>query len=136
VIEINDKYMSLAIDERIIVTARFSQHAAADGRGAWIISCLPNRLLARDQAITALAVAELPAGAFCYVSGRGIGPYGRPERRGRRPAEVHDHYGGGRLVSRPIRHATLMIIDAVDHVYARRACPQSKTLRPPAAGPV
>ena len=58
-IEISDDYMSLAVDDRVIATARFSQHAAADGRGAWIVSYLPNRLLTRDQAITALTVAEL-----------------------------------------------------------------------------
>jgi hypothetical protein len=58
-IEITDEYMSLAVDDRTIATARFSQHAAADGRGAWVVSCLPNRLLTRDQAITALTVAEL-----------------------------------------------------------------------------
>jgi len=56
--EINDEYMSLAVDGRIIATARFSQYAVADNRGAWIVSCLPNRLLTRNQATTALTVAE------------------------------------------------------------------------------
>jgi hypothetical protein len=48
-IEINNEY----------ATAWFSQHAAADGNGAWIVSTQPARLFARDQAITALRVAEL-----------------------------------------------------------------------------
>ena len=43
----------------VVATARFSQHAAADGGGAWIVSTHPARLLTRDQAITALTVAEL-----------------------------------------------------------------------------
>lgn len=42
-----------------IAITRFGQHAAADGRGAEVVSCLPNRLLTRNQAITALTVAEL-----------------------------------------------------------------------------
>lgn len=105
-IETTDGYMSLAAGDRIIATTRFSQHVAANGRGAWIVSCLPNRLLTRNQAITALTVAELPAGAFCYASGRASAPYGQPERRDRRLAEVHDRYGESHLVSRPIRHAT------------------------------
>jgi hypothetical protein len=58
-IEITDEYMSMVIDDKVIATARFSQHAAANGRGAWIVSCFPRRLLTRDQAITALTVAEL-----------------------------------------------------------------------------
>jgi hypothetical protein len=62
-IEINDECMFLAVDGRVIATARLSPHAAADGHGAWIVSCLPNRLLTRDQTITATALtaAELLA---------------------------------------------------------------------------
>jgi hypothetical protein len=37
---------------------RVSQHAAAGG-GGWIVSTYPARLFTRDQAITALTVAEL-----------------------------------------------------------------------------
>jgi hypothetical protein len=51
--------MTLAIDGHVVATARFSQHAAADGRGVWIASTHPARLLTRNQAITALTVAEL-----------------------------------------------------------------------------
>lgn len=38
--------------------ARSSRYASADGRGAWIVSWLPLRLLDRNQAITALTLAE------------------------------------------------------------------------------
>jgi hypothetical protein len=50
--------MSLEIDGRVIAGAWFRQHAAANGHGAWIASCCPGRLLTRNQAITALTVAE------------------------------------------------------------------------------
>ena len=59
VTEITDEYMTLAIDDKVIATARFSHYAAADSNGAWMVSCLSSRLLTRDQAITALTVAEL-----------------------------------------------------------------------------
>jgi hypothetical protein len=45
---------------RVVATARFSEHAA-DGSDAWIISSLPSRLIIRNQAITARTVAELLA---------------------------------------------------------------------------
>jgi hypothetical protein len=42
-----------------VATARFSEHAAADGNGAWIVSTRPALLFSRKQAITVLTVAEL-----------------------------------------------------------------------------
>lgn len=42
-------------------TARWSADAAADGHGAWIVSWLPQRLLTRNQAITAMTLAEAVA---------------------------------------------------------------------------
>lgn len=43
-------------------TAQWSQHAAADGKGAWVVSWLSGRrLLTRDQAITAMTLAEMVA---------------------------------------------------------------------------
>ena len=42
--KINDDSMPLEIDGRVIATAEFSGHAAADGRGAWIVSIHPGRL--------------------------------------------------------------------------------------------
>jgi hypothetical protein len=58
-IKINDDFMPLEIGGRVIVIARFSQHATADGHGAWIVSCCSGRLFTRNQAITALTVIEL-----------------------------------------------------------------------------
>lgn len=46
--------------------ARWSPDAAADGQGAWRVSWLPLRLLTRDQAMTAMTLAE--------TVGRGIAP--------------------------------------------------------------
>jgi hypothetical protein len=58
-IRITSDTMTLELGDRVVATARFSQHAAADGNGAWIVSTHPARLFTRDQAITALTVAEL-----------------------------------------------------------------------------
>lgn len=38
--------------------ATWSPDAAADGNGAWVVSWLPLRLLTRNQAITAMTIAE------------------------------------------------------------------------------
>jgi hypothetical protein len=57
-LEITDEYISLTTGGEVIATARFSQHAAADGNGAWIVSTHPARLFSRNQAITALTLAE------------------------------------------------------------------------------
>ena len=61
---INDGAMSLEIDGRVVVTAEFREHAAADGRGAWIVSCHPGRLFTRNQAITAMVLAERLAAGY------------------------------------------------------------------------
>lgn len=53
--------MTLEIDNRVVATARFSEHAAADGTGVRIVSTHPARLFTRDQVITALTVAGLLA---------------------------------------------------------------------------
>jgi hypothetical protein len=58
-IHITDDTMTLETGGRVVATARFSEHAAADGHGAWIVSAHPARLFTRDQAIAALTVAEL-----------------------------------------------------------------------------
>jgi hypothetical protein len=36
--------MTLETGNRVVATARFSEHAAADGNGAWIVSTYPARL--------------------------------------------------------------------------------------------
>ena len=62
-IRITDDTMTLQIGDRVVATARFSEHAAADGNGAWIVSTHPARLFSRNQAITALTLAERLASA-------------------------------------------------------------------------
>jgi len=57
-IRIGTDSMTLELDNRVVATARFSKDAAADGNGAWIVSTHPLRLFYRDQAITALTLAE------------------------------------------------------------------------------
>jgi hypothetical protein len=63
-IEISSEYMTLSVDGEVIATARFSKDAAADGNSAWIVSTHPLRLFYRDQAITALTLAERLAAGF------------------------------------------------------------------------
>ena len=57
-IRINANSMTVEIEDRVVATARFSEHAAANGNGAWIVSTHPARLFSRNQAITALTLAE------------------------------------------------------------------------------
>ena len=63
-IEINDECMCLVIDGHTIASARFSMYAAADGNGAWIVSTHPGRLFCRNQALTAMVLAERIAAGF------------------------------------------------------------------------
>ena len=56
--------MTAEHDERVIATARCRSHAAADGQGAWIVSGLPRRLFNRNQAITAMVLAERLAAGY------------------------------------------------------------------------
>lgn len=60
-IEISDEYMSATVDGEIVATTRWSRYAAADGKGAWIVSTRTNRLYTRDQAISAMVLASLLA---------------------------------------------------------------------------
>ena len=55
---IEDRFMTAEHDGRVIATARYNERAAADGRGAWIVSDHPSRLFTRNQAITAMVLAE------------------------------------------------------------------------------
>jgi hypothetical protein len=59
-----DHFMTAKYDGRIIATARYSSHAAADGQGAWIASDYPSRLFTRNQAITAMVLAERLAAGY------------------------------------------------------------------------
>jgi hypothetical protein len=58
-LKIDDDIMSLEVGGQVVATARFAQHSAADGHGAWIMSDRPGRLFSRNQAITALTATEL-----------------------------------------------------------------------------
>ena len=58
-IHITGDAMTMKSGYRVLATARFSQHVAANGDSAWIVSAHPARLFTRDQAITALTAAEL-----------------------------------------------------------------------------
>jgi hypothetical protein len=60
-LEIFDDYMELTVAGRIVATAEWSKYNTADCTGAWSVSWCTNRLFNRDQAITALTVAELRA---------------------------------------------------------------------------
>jgi hypothetical protein len=62
--KINDDSMSPEIDDRVVATTEFSEHAAADGHGAWIVSCHPGRLFTRNQAITAMVLVERLAAGY------------------------------------------------------------------------
>ncbi len=55
---IDDDFMTAEFDGSVIATAQYSSQAAADGQGAWIVSSLPRRLFTRNQAITAMVLAE------------------------------------------------------------------------------
>jgi hypothetical protein len=61
---IDDEFMTAEFDGRVVATARFSSDAAAGGQGAWIVTGLPHRLFTRNQAITAMVLAERLAAGF------------------------------------------------------------------------
>jgi hypothetical protein len=61
---IEDQLMTAEYGGRVIATVLFSPHAAADGQGRWIMSGLPRRLFTRNQAITAMVLAERLAAGF------------------------------------------------------------------------
>jgi hypothetical protein len=57
-IRIEAEFMALEVNGAVIAAARFSQYAATDGNGAWIVSTHPARLFSANQAVTALSLAE------------------------------------------------------------------------------
>ena len=61
---IEDRFMTAEFRGRVIATARYSRAAAADGRGGWIVSGLPRRMFSRNQAITAMVLAERLAAGY------------------------------------------------------------------------
>ena len=76
-------FMTAEFGGRVIATARYSAHAAADGQGAWIVSGLPRRLFSRNQAITVMVLAERlavrarPAQVVPLAGGQVLGLLGR-----------------------------------------------------------
>jgi predicted DNA-binding protein with PD1-like motif len=70
--------------------------------------------LNRDFAPPPQDLAE--ALTFCDMT---TSPDGEHVHVHRRLAEIHDRYGSGHLVSRSIRRATPLILEAVGHVHAR-----------------
>jgi hypothetical protein len=61
---IEDQLMTAEFGGRVVATARYSTDAAADGHGAWIVSGLQRRLFSRNQAITAMVLAERLAAGY------------------------------------------------------------------------
>jgi hypothetical protein len=61
---IEDQLMTAEFGGRVVATARYNSDAAADGQGAWIVSGLPRRLFNRNQAITAMVLAERVAAGY------------------------------------------------------------------------
>ena len=61
---IDDDFMTAKFGGRMIATARYSSHAAADGQGTWIVSDHPSRLFNRNQAITAMVLTERLAAGY------------------------------------------------------------------------
>ena len=62
--QIEDQLMTAEYDGRVIATARYSSHTAADGQGAWIVSGLLHRMFSRNQAITPMVLAERLAAGY------------------------------------------------------------------------
>jgi hypothetical protein len=60
-LRIFENFMSVEVDGREVATAEWSKDNTADCTGVWTVSWCTNRLLNRNQAITALTVAELRA---------------------------------------------------------------------------
>ena len=67
-LRITDDTMTLEIDDRVVAIARFSEHAAANSNGAWIVSTDTARLFTRGQAITALTIVELGESADAPIA--------------------------------------------------------------------
>ena len=57
-LRINVSSMTLENGDRVVATALYSDHATADGNATWIVSTHPDRVVSRNQAITALTLAE------------------------------------------------------------------------------
>lgn len=63
-IRIDEDFMTLTVNGEIVATARCVRRVADYGNSAWIVSTYPARLFSRDQAVTALTLAERLAAGF------------------------------------------------------------------------
>ena len=61
---IEDRFMTAEFGGRVVASARYSPEAVADDQGAWTVPGLPHRLFTRDQAITAMVLAERLAAGY------------------------------------------------------------------------
>jgi len=61
---IEDRFISAEYDRRVIATARYSEHTADGRHGGWTVSGWPNRLYTRNEAITAMVLAERLAAGY------------------------------------------------------------------------
>jgi hypothetical protein len=61
---IDDDFMTAEYGGLVVARARYSAPAAAVSQGAWIVSGLPRRLFTRNQAITAMVLAERLAAGY------------------------------------------------------------------------
>jgi hypothetical protein len=61
---IDDDFMTAEYGGRVIATARLCRGAIDDGRGVWAVSGQPGRLFTRNQAITAMVLAERFAASY------------------------------------------------------------------------
>jgi hypothetical protein len=61
---IDDDYMTAEYDGRVVATARYCEDAVDDGRGVWAVSGWSGRVVTRNQAITAMVLAERLAAGY------------------------------------------------------------------------
>ena len=61
---IEDRFMTAEFGGRVVATAQYSPGGAADDRGGWVVPGLPRRSFTRDQAITAMVLAERLAAGY------------------------------------------------------------------------
>jgi hypothetical protein len=61
---IDDDFITAEYDGRVVATARYCRGAMDDGRGVWAVTGWPGRLFTRNQAITAMVLAERLAAGY------------------------------------------------------------------------
>jgi hypothetical protein len=61
---IDDDFITAEYDGRVVATARYCRGAMDDGRGVWAVTGWPGRLFTRNQAITAMVLADRLAAGY------------------------------------------------------------------------